>query len=158
LVRIAVRPNEVLIKTERAMIYSRLVEGRFPPYQQVLPQKHPIKVPLVVGPFQTAVRQAAIMTDDESKRVIFGFAKHKLTLQARGAEAGRSRVEMPVGYDGKAIEISFDPKYLTEMLRVLDVETPLTLELQDGNKPALFRNESGSYLYVVVPLAVKEKE
>jgi DNA polymerase-3 subunit beta len=158
LVRIAVRPNEVLVKTERAMIYSRLVEGRFPPYQQVIPQKHAIKVPLVVGPFQTAVRQAAIMTDDESKRVIFSFAKHKLTLQARGAEAGRSRVEMPVGYDGKAIEISFDPKYLTEMLRVLEAETPLTLELQDGNKPALFRNDTGSYLYVVVPLAVKDKE
>jgi DNA polymerase III subunit beta len=154
-VRMAVRPNEVLIKTDRSMIYSRLVEGRFPPYQQVIPQKHPIKVPLVVGPFQTAVRQAAIMTDEESKRVVFSFAKHKLTLQARGAESGRSHVEMPVGYDGKPVEISFDPKYLTEMLRVLDAETPLTLELLDSNKPALFRNDSGSYLYVVVPLAVK---
>jgi DNA polymerase-3 subunit beta len=158
LVRIAVRPNEVLIKTERAMIYSRLVEGRFPPYQQVIPQKHPLKVPLVVGPFHAAVRQAAIMTDEESKRVVFSFTKHKLTLRAHGAGAGRSHVEMPTGYDGKPIEISFDPKYLTEMLRVLDAETPLTLELLDSNKPGLFRNESGSYLYVVVPLGVKEKE
>jgi DNA polymerase-3 subunit beta len=157
-VKISVRPNEVLIKTERAMIYSRLVEGRFPPYQQVIPQKHPIKVPLVVGSFQTAVRQAAIMTDDETKRVVFTFAKNNLTLQARGAEAGRSRVEMPIGYDGKAIEISFDPKFLIDMLRILDVETPLTLELLDSNKPALFRNDTGNYLYVVVPLAVKEKE
>jgi DNA polymerase-3 subunit beta len=158
LVRIAVRPNEVLMKTERAMIYSRLVEGRFPPYQQVIPQKHPLKVPLVVGPFFAAVRQAAIMTDEESKRVVFSFTKHKLTLQARGAGAGRSHVEMPTGYDGKPIEISFDPKYLTEMLKVLDAETLLTLELLDSNKPALFRNESGSYLYVVVPLAAKDKE
>jgi DNA polymerase-3 subunit beta len=158
LVRIAVRPNEVLMKTERAMIYSRLVEGRFPPYQQVIPQKHPLKVPLVVGPFFAAVRQAAIMTDEESKRVVFSFAKHKLTLQARGAGTGRSHIEMPTGYDGKTIEISFDPKYLTEMLKVLEAETPLTLELLDSNKPALFRNESGSYLYVVVPLAAKDKE
>jgi DNA polymerase-3 subunit beta len=158
LVRISVRPNEVLMKTERAMIYSRLVEGRFPPYQQVIPQKHPLKVPLVVGPFQTAVRQAAIMTDEESKRVVFAFAKHKLTMQARGAEAGRSRVEMPVGYDGKPIEISFDPKFLIDMLKVLDAEAPLTLELMDSNKPALFRNEAGNYLYVVVPLAVRDKE
>src|SRR5262249_42319595 len=125
LVKISVRPNEVLMRTERSMVYSRLVEGRFPPYQQVIPQKHPIKIPLVVGPFQTAVRQAAIMTDEESKRVVFAFGKHKLTLQARGAEAGRSRVEMPVGYDGKAIEISFDPKFLIDMLKVLDPEAPL---------------------------------
>jgi DNA polymerase-3 subunit beta len=157
-IKISVRPNEVLMKTERAMIYSRLVEGRFPPYSQVIPQKHPIKIPLTVGPFQTAVRQAAIMTDEESKRVVFAFAKHKLTLQARGAESGRSRVEMPVGYDGKEIEISFDPKFLIDMLRILDPETPLTLELLDSNKPALFRNESGNYLYVVVPLAVRDKE
>jgi DNA polymerase III subunit beta len=157
-VRIAVRPNEVLIKSDRAMIYSRLVEGRFPPYQQVIPQKHPLKVPLVVGPFLTAVRQAAIMTDEESKRVVFAFGNHKLTLQAHGAVAGRSHVELPVGYDGKAIEISFDPKFLIEMLRVLDANAALTLELLDSNKPALFRNDAGNYLYVVVPLAVKEKE
>jgi DNA polymerase III subunit beta len=157
LVQVAVRPNEVLIKTERAMMYSRLVEGRFPPYQQVIPQKNPLKVPLVVGPFQTAIRQAAVMTDDESKRVIFAFGKHKLTLQAQGAQAGRSHVELPVGYDGKPIEISFDPKYLLEMLRVLDADTPLTLELLDGNRPGLFRNDTGSYLYVVVPLAVTDK-
>ena len=156
-VQMAVRPNEVLIKTERAMMYSRLVEGRFPPYQQVIPQKNPIKVPLVVGPFQTAIRQAAVMTDDESKRVIFAFGKHKLTLQAHGSQAGRSHVELPVGYDGKPIEISFDPKYLLEMLRVLDADTALTLELLDGNKPGLFRNDTGSYLYVVVPLAVTDK-
>src|SRR5262249_32317880 len=69
LVRVSFRPNEVLIKSERAMIYGRLVEGRFPNYKQVLPQKATLKVPLTVGPFHTAVRQAAIMTDEESKRV-----------------------------------------------------------------------------------------
>jgi DNA polymerase-3 subunit beta len=156
MVRISVRPNEVLMKTERAMVYSRLVEGRFPPYQQVIPSKHPLKIPLTVGPFMTAVRQAAIMTDEESKRVVFAFGKHKLTLQARGVETGRSRVEIPVGYDGKPIEISFDPKFLIDMLKVLDAEVPLTLELLDSNKPALFRNDTGNYLYVVVPLAVKD--
>lgn len=50
-VYISLRPNEVLMKTERAMIYSRLVEGRFPNYRQVLPTKHGAKIPLTVGPF-----------------------------------------------------------------------------------------------------------
>ena len=151
LVRIAVRPNEVLIKTERAMIYSRLVEGRFPPYQQVIPQKHPIKVPLVVGPFHTAVRQAAIMTDDESKKVTFSFAKKKLTMQARGAATGRSKVAMRLEYEGKAIDIGFDPKYVTEMLRVLNAEDALTLELVDGNSVALF-SYGADYSYIAMPL------
>jgi DNA polymerase-3 subunit beta len=155
LVRISLRPNEVLVKTERAMIYSRLVEGRYPNYRQVLPQKHNFKVPLTVGPFQQAIRQAAIMTDEESKRVVFNFSKKKLTLQARGVEAGRSKVELPLDYDGKAIEVSFDPKFLLEMLRVLEPDTQVALEMVDSSSPALFRCDA-NYQYVVVPLVVKE--
>jgi DNA polymerase-3 subunit beta len=155
-VRIALRANEALMKTERAMIYSRLVEGRFPEYKRVLPAKHNHKVPLTVGPFLTAVRQAAVMTDDESKRVVFHFAKGKLTLNARGATSGRSKVEMPLGYDGKPVEINFDPKFLIDMLRVLEPDAALTLEMVDGNSPAVFRTEAGDYAYVVVPLVVKE--
>lgn len=149
---ISLRPNEVLMKTERAMIYSRLVEGRFPNYRQVLPTKHNARIPLTVGPFLSAVRQAAIMTDEESKRVIFTFAKKKLTLQARGVESGRSKVEMPVDFEAaKPIEISFDPKFLVEMLRVLEPDTGLTLDVTDSTTPAVFRADP-DYLYVVVPL------
>lgn len=149
-VRLSFRPNEVLVKTERAMIYSRLVEGRYPAYREVFPKKPTTKVPLTVGPFYSAVRQAAIMTDDESKKVTFGFAKGKLTLQASGAETGRSKVELAIDYDGKDIDIRFDPRYLTDMLKVLEPDTGLTLELVDGNSPALFR--TGNYSYVVMPL------
>ena len=60
-------------------------------------------------------------------------------------------MEFPVEYDGKNLEISFDPKYLTDMLRVLEPDTELLLELGDGAAPALFRHEP-NYLYVVVPM------
>ncbi|MCI0737957.1 MAG: DNA polymerase III subunit beta [Gemmataceae bacterium] len=156
-IQISVRANEALMKTERAMIYTRLVEGRFPNYRQVMPAKHNAKVPLTVGPFLSAVRQAAIMTDEESKRVTFSFAKKKLTLQARGAESGRSKVEMPLDFDGKTVEISFDPKFLIDMLRVLEPDTALTLEITDSNTPAIFKCDN-HYQYVVVPLVAAGKE
>ncbi len=151
LVRISMKPNEVLVKTERAVLYSRLVEGRFPNYKQVLPQKNQIKVPIIAGPFLTAVRQAAIMTDDESRRVSFHFGDNRVTLQARGMEAGRSRVDMPLEYGGKDVEISFNPKFLVDMLNVLDASDEMTLELADGQSPALFHIDS-NYQYVIVPL------
>jgi DNA polymerase-3 subunit beta len=150
-VRVSFRPNEVLFKTERAMIYSRLVEGRYPAYKEVFPKKVVSKVPLAVGPFYAAVRQAAIMTDDESKKVVFTFAKKNLTLKAQGAETGRSKVELPLEYEGKTIDIGFDPRFLTDMLRVLEPDASLSLELEGGNSPALFRNGS-DYSYVVMPL------
>jgi DNA polymerase-3 subunit beta len=150
-VRVCLRPNDALFKTERAMIYSRLVEGRYPPYREVFPKKQTVKVPLSVGPFHAAVRQAAIMTDEETKKVVFTFDKKKLTMQAHGPTTGRSKVEMPIEYDNKQIKIGFDPKFITEMLRVLDAGDQLTLELVDGNSVALFRCGE-NYSYIVMPL------
>jgi DNA polymerase-3 subunit beta len=150
-VRVALRPNEALFKTERAMIYSRLVEGRYPPYREVFPKKPTVKVPLVVGPFYSAVRQAAVMTDEESKKVLFTFEKKKVTMQAQGATTGRSKVDLAVDYDHKPIKIAFDPKYLTEMLRVLNGDEPLTLELVDANTVGLFR-VGENYSYIAMPL------
>jgi DNA polymerase-3 subunit beta len=150
-VKVCLRPNEVLFRTGRAVIYSRLVEGRFPDYRAVLPKKSTAQVTLTVAPFQSAVRQAAIMTDTEGPRVTFKFAKDKLTLLAQGATAGRSKVEVALNYSGKAIDINFNPAYLIDFLKVLPPDQELKLELNDGGSPALFRCGE-QYSYLVMPL------
>ena len=156
LVRVALRPNEALFQTDRATIYTRLVEGRYPPYRDIIGQTRKgagVKVPLPVGPFLSRVRQAAIMTDDESKRVEMSFGPGAVTMQARGAETGSSEVELPLPeYDGPEVKIAFDPQYLVEFLRAVENEPTVTLEMTDGTKPALFRCGDG-YQYLVMPLA-----
>src|SRR4029077_21247595 len=67
-VKVALRPNEVLFKTERATIYSRLVEGRFPPYKEILPKKGNARIPLKVPAFLTTPRQGGSTTHDHSTR------------------------------------------------------------------------------------------
>jgi DNA polymerase-3 subunit beta len=150
-VKVSLRPNEVLFRTGRAVIYSRLVEGRFPDYRAVMPKKSAVQMSLNAAAFQAAVRQAAIMTDNESPRVAFKFAKDKLTLQAQGATAGRSKIETPLEYTGKTIDISFNPAYLIDFLKVLPPDADLKLELTDGGSPALFRCGE-QYSYLVMPL------
>jgi DNA polymerase-3 subunit beta len=150
-VKICLRPNEVLFRTERSVIYSRLVEGRFPDYKQVMPKKQGTRVVLQAASFQAAVRQAAIMTDEDSKRVTFRFSKNNLTLKAQGATAGRSKVELPIEYDGKTLEIGFNPVYLVDMLKVLPQDAELTLDLIDAGSPALYRC-GAEYSYLVMPL------
>jgi DNA polymerase-3 subunit beta len=152
-VKVCLRPNEVLFRTGRAVIYSRLVEGRFPDYKMVLPKKTGVRVPLNTAAFQAAVRQAAIMTDVERPGVTFKFAKNKLTLLAQGATSGRSKIEIPVPYEAKAIDIGFNPEYLIDMLKVLPSDAELVLDLIDGDSPALFRCGE-HYLYLVMPLTV----
>ena len=152
IVRVCLRPNDVLFRTDRAMIYSRLVEGRYPNYKEVFPKKTPTKIPFVVNVLASAVRQAAIMADDESKKVIFQFTKKKLTLKAQGAATGRSKVELPIEYDGKDVNIAFNPGFLIDMLRILPNDSELTLDLVDGNTPALFKVGS-DYSYLIMPLS-----
>lgn len=153
LVRVALRPNEALFQTERALIHSRLVEGRFPPYRDIIPKKLTVKLALAVPELLARVRQAAIMTDDESKRIDVHFEPGKATLSARGPETGSSEVEMLLSdYTGPEVDIAFDPAYLTEMLRAIDSEPTVMLEMTDGQKPALFK-VAESYLYLVMPLA-----
>lgn len=153
LIRVALKPNEALFQTERALIHTRLVEGRFPPYRNIIPKKMDVRLPVAAADLLARVRQAAIMTDDESKRVDFHFEPGKVTLTARGPETGSSEVVMHLpDYDGPTVDIAFDPAYLTEMLRAIEGEPTAVLEMTDGTKPAVFRVGDG-YLYLVMPLA-----
>lgn len=151
-VSLAIRSNDVLVKTSTATIYSRLVEGRFPRYQDVIPARSTTSVELVVGPFYSAVRQAQIVTSEESRGVDFELSAGLMTLASRAAEIGESKVELPISYEGAPLVITFDPKYVAEFLRVLEPEQPIRLELTDSESAAVFRTEDG-YIYIVMPLS-----
>ncbi len=152
LVRVTLRPNEALFQTGQATIYSRLVEGRFPAYKDVLPKKTPIKVPLVAGPFHSAVRQVAVMTEQESRKIVCSFKPKMLVLEAQSPDAGRSHVELPIDYAGKPVEIAFHPTNLTGLLRILTPSDEVTLSMSDGKSPALFRLGDNYSTYLVMPL------
>jgi DNA polymerase III subunit beta len=151
-VRVQLRPNDAMFQTERWTIYTRLVEGRYPPYDKIVPSKSTHHVSMSTPLLLSKVRQAAIMSDAESKRVDLTFTPGKLRLEAKGSETGSSNVEMPIdGYDGADLTIAIDPSYLMEFLRAIDGEPSVRLEFTSGEKPALFRVGEG-YLYLVMPL------
>src|SRR5262249_31960158 len=141
----------VLMRSESAAIYSRLVEGRFPRYQDVFPANVEVKIPLEVGPLRMAVEQASIVTSEDSRGVDFHFGSGALRLSCQSADVGTSHVELPIAYDGKAVEITFDPRYLIDALRTLDDTTAITAELIDAKNAAVFKTDD-RYTYVVMPL------
>ena len=152
-IRLAARENDVLIRSGRATIYSRLVEGRFPKWRDVFPRRDGmIKIELTAGPFHAAVRQAAIVTSEDRRGVDFTFGGGKIVLAGHGAEFGEAHVELPIAYDGDEVGITLDPKFLGEFLRVLDPEQNFTMELRDADNAAVCSTEDG-YAYVIMPLA-----
>lgn len=141
----------VLIRTDRAVLYSRLVEGRFPRYQDVFPASVEVKIPLESGPLQRAVEQASIVTSEESRGVDFTFGDNQLRLTSQAPDHGSSDVDLPIQYEGKPVEITFDPRYLTDALRNLDENAAINAELIDHKSAAVFKTED-QYTYVVMPL------
>jgi DNA polymerase-3 subunit beta len=151
-VRVSIKDNSFLLRTKDTTVFSRLLDGRFPPYQNVIPKKFNHKIDLNVGEFLSSIRQAAIMTDDESKRIIFNFAPGKLTLSAHGSTTGKSKVvhNLP-DFTGPEISINFDPLFLTEFLKVPERKETVKLSLVDSERPGVF-TLGDDYLYLVVPL------
>ena len=153
-VHIAIQAGSaVLIRTsdQGAIIYSRLVEGRFPRYQDVFPTDVEVRIPLAVALLRQAVEQASILTSDESRGVDFRFAGETLTLSSQAADLGSSQVTMPIHYEGKEVDITFDPRYLTDALKTVADDAVITAELIDHKNAAVFKTED-RYTYVVMPL------
>jgi len=152
-VQLAVRQNDVLVKNPRAAIYSRLLEGRYPRWRDVFPRReNSLKLNLTVGPVYAAVRQAAIVTSEESRGVDFTFGEGTLVLAGQTAEVGQSRIELPIAYDGKPISITLDPRFVIDFLKVLEPEKSFTIDLQDSDGAAVCSTDDG-YGYVIMPLA-----
>ena len=152
-VGISVEKNEVAFATAFTLIRSKLVEGRFPPYRDIVPKKPKVTLEVPVSEFLSRVRQAAIMTDDETKRVDLKFEAGKLTLESQGgADNGSGQVAMDLpDYKGDGVEIAFNPQYLIDMLRTVDGEPAMKLEMTNGDRPAVFRL-GDEYLHLVMPL------
>jgi DNA polymerase-3 subunit beta len=152
-VQVAVRPSEILVKTGPTTISARLVEGRFPRWRDVFPDRPDAsQVKIVAGPLLAAVRQAAIVTSEQSKGVDFSFEPGQLVLSGRSAESGESRIELPIEHAGPVVKIKLDPRFLSEFLRVLDGAVTVTLELTDAQSACVCRTDDG-YGYVIMPLA-----
>jgi DNA polymerase III subunit beta len=152
-IRIAVHANDILVKSPRVTVYSRLVEGRFPKWRDVFPQRrNAVQIELAVGPVYAALRQASIVTSEESRGIDFAFNDGSLVLSGSTAEVGQSRVEMPVAYGAAPLTLSLDHRFVADFLKVLDPEKTFTFDVEDSDSAALLTTDDG-YGYVVMPLA-----
>ncbi len=152
-VHLAARGNDCLIRTDRAMFYSRLVEGRFPRWRDVFPQRHnAAQIEMTVGPLHAAIRQAAVVTSQESRGIDFSFGEGTLKLTATTADVGQSRIEMPIAYTGETIAVTLDHRFVTDFLKVLSPEENITLEIENAESAAVFYASDKAYGYVVMPL------
>jgi len=144
------RENQVIFHTSSATLTSNLVEGQFPPYEDVIPKDTDKKMTAATADFLSAVRRAALLTTEESKGVRMQFTKKGLVLSSRSPEAGEATVNFACKFEGADVEIGFNPNFLTDALRVVDNDE-IAFELSAPNRPGLLRGGS-NFLYVIMPV------
>lgn len=147
---IRVADNQVLVRSANAVLVSQLVQGNFPKYEDVIPKDAPNKASLETGLFLHRVRQAALLTNEDSKGVRLSFDDGTLTMTSQAPETGEAEVKTPIEYDGAAMEIGFNPAYLSDAVKVITAEK-LTFELAGPTKPGLIR-AGNDFLYVLMPV------
>jgi DNA polymerase-3 subunit beta len=150
--KLAVHANDIVVQAGGVTVSSQLVQGRFPDYKKVIPSNFQATIELVVGPFYSAIRQAQIVTNEESRGVDFTFSKGTLRLSSQAADIGQSKIELPIGYDGSDVTITFDPRYIADFLRVLEPGTALRFQLIDQESAAVLATDD-HYTYVIMPLS-----
>ena len=142
--------NKVVISCADVVISSNLVEGNFPKYEDIIPMDYDKRIKLGTESTLSAVRRAALLTNEESKGIKLALEKGTMTFSCRAPETGDARIDMPVDYQGERIEIGFNPQFLIDVLRAIKANE-FELELGQSDRPGMIKSGT-SFTYVVMPI------
>lgn len=152
-VRINLEDRQVMIRTGNAEVSSRLVEGAFPRYDNVIPKETALTATFEKADLLSALKQAAILTNDESRSVRMSFREDRLVLTSRAMDVGEARVELETETEGEPIDIAFNPDFLVEGLKNMDAER-LKIFVSGKDTPARIDGEE-NFVYVVMPVTLR---
>lgn len=150
--RIRTSATQVAFDFDQILIVSKLIEGTYPNFQQVIPAQCEERVAIDRETMLLAVRRVSLLTDDQTASIRLKFGQNKLELVTNSPEIGEARETIPVKYEGKEIEIAFNPGFLLAPLRHLDSDE-IFFELSDELSPGVIKT-SIPFLYVLMPIRV----
>jgi DNA polymerase III subunit beta len=133
------------------LVITKLIEGNYPNYQQVIPKETKERVPLSREEFLHALRRAELMTSEKQNSVKLNFTKNNLAITANSPDVGEARESMAIQYKGKDMAIAFNPGYVIDPLNALTTEDEVYLELIDELSPGVMKVKT-AFLYVVMPM------
>lgn len=146
--------NQAKFAFEGMEFVTKLVEGKFPDYNRVIPKNHKNAVTLGRAPLLASLQRTAILTSEKFKGVRLNLEPGTLRVASNNAEQEEAVDELDIDYGGDAIEIGFNVTYLIDALANMDQDM-VKIELADANSSALVTiPENASFKYVVMPMRI----
>lgn len=148
--------SAVEVQTESCVVRTRLLEGRFPRWSELVPkddgESPQVTAVIAAGTLSAAVRQAAITADFEEKALTLELKDGSLNISSSLTEIGESRVSVPVAFDGGEKSVRVNHRYVSDLCGSLSPEIELKLSIASGKAPVLFHSDDG-LLGIVMPMA-----
>lgn len=153
-VEVAIGDNQFLLRMPNVLLMTRLIEGTFPNYEQVVPRAHPHKVLLSKSALAAALRRVSVLSEERTRPVKFLLSPGMLKMSAYSADYGEAEEQMEVQYAGEDITIGFNSRYVMDALGAQAGEQ-IVLEIKDGLSPGVVKSleEDGS-LCVIMPMRI----
>lgn len=144
--------NHVFFGIDGIMLTSRLIEGTYPNYDQVIPKNNEKNVVVDKTEFLKALRRTSIMSRERTHAVRFDLETGKITLISMNPDIGEAREEIEAQYKGDQMTVGFNARYLMDILQVMESES-VSMELQEPLSPTLLLEENNrEYQCVVMPM------
>jgi DNA polymerase-3 subunit beta len=150
--KVYAQKNQAVFELGTTMVSSKLIDGVYPNYRQVIPGACDERVVIEREALLAALRRVSVVTTDKSNATRLTFSANQLTISINTPDVGEGRDTVPVKYVGKEISIIFNPEYVMDPLKNID-DDEVFLELNDGHSPALLKCNV-PFLYVLMPLRI----
>ncbi len=145
----------IILKSEKITTISKLLEGQYPRYNQLIPSETPKKAVVNVSQLITALERVAVMVNDKTCIVKMRFADNELTLSADTPDAGKSEDTIDIDYTNEELLIAFNYRYVLEALRTIDSEEVIIGLNAPLSATVIKPNSEDDFISLVMPVQIR---
>lgn len=151
---LAIEGSQLIVRHKTTTLMIRLIEGKYPNYQQFIPQKLNQKVRINKDAFLTSLKRVSLLANHKSKAVTLSLSNGRMEIASNNPELGDAKEEIECNYQGADLKIGFNAKYITDVLSAIN-DNEVDFEFNDQLSPGLMRpHNDQSYTCVVMPMRI----
>jgi DNA polymerase-3 subunit beta len=154
-IKICKDKSTIVLKTEKTLTISRLLEGQFPKYNQLIPTESPKKAIVNVSRLITALDRVSVMANEKTSIVKMHFADNELTLSADTQDAGKSEDKLDIQYTSEELLIAFNYKFVLDTLKIIESEEIIIGLNQSLSATVIKPNSDDDFICLIMPVQIR---
>jgi DNA polymerase III subunit beta len=149
-IKVSLSENQARFETGAGTLTSRLIEGNYPNYRQVLPASADHRATISRETIIGAVKRVGLLVNEKTNSIKFAFEDNRLAISANSPDVGEAEETIEIGYTGPRIVLALNPEFVMGALRVID-QDDLLIDLINESSPAVIKAAT-PFLYVIMPM------